>query len=120
LIGARIRQTDPQLLYGKGYDHCFILRDGNRAMPRLAARACHPKSGRVLEIFTTQPGLQFYTGNHLNGSVAGRDGAYRQSAGLVFEPQGFPDAPNREGFPNAILRPGIRYHEVIKYLFSTE
>jgi aldose 1-epimerase len=120
LIGERIRQADRQLLYGKGYDHYFILREGDPAIGRLATRIRHPQSGRILEIFTTQPGLQFYTGNNLNGAVAGRDGAYRQSAGLVFEPQAFPDAPNRAHFPTAILRPGIRYRQVIKYRFSTE
>ena len=74
----------------------------------------------MLEIFTTQPGTQFYTGNNLNGSVAGRGGAYRQSAGFAFEPQGFPDAPNQAKFPTTVLRPGATYREVIKYCFMTD
>lgn len=118
-IGARIRRADPQLLFGKGYDHYFVLppTDGDR--PRLAALVREPHSGRTLEILTTQPGTQFYTGNNLNGSVAGRGGAYRQSAGLAFEPQGFPDAPNRPEFPSTILRPGSTYRQSIGYRFTT-
>ncbi len=118
--GARIREADPQLLYGKGYDHCFVLKISDQRTPRLAARARHSESGRVLEIFTTQPGTQFYTGNNLNGSVAGRDGAYRQSAGFAFEPQGFPNAPNQPTFPTTVLRPGSTYREVIRYQFTTD
>lgn len=118
-VGARICQADPQLLFGKGYDHYFVLGNGHSGTPRIAARAVHPRSGRVLEIITTQPGTQFYTGNNLNGSVAGRGGAYRQSAGFAFEPQGFPDAPNQAKFPTTILRPGMTYREVIKYCFTT-
>jgi len=119
-IGAHIRQADPQLLYGKGYDHYFVLGKRHSGTPRLAARALHPQSGRVLEIFTTQPGAQFYTGNNLDGSVAGRGGAYRQSAGFAIEPQGFPDAPNQAKFPTTVLRPGATYREVIKYCFMTD
>jgi aldose 1-epimerase len=118
LIGARIREPDPQLLVGRGYDHYFILDESPAPMPRLAARLREPRSGRVLEILTTQPGLQFYTGNNLNGSVAGRGGAYRQSAGLAFEPQGFPDAVNQPGFPSTILRPRDIYRQVIGYCFT--
>jgi aldose 1-epimerase len=118
--GQRIRQADPQLLYGKGYDHYFILKNGAQATPRLAARAHDPKSGRRLEILTTQPGLQFYSGNNLNGSIAGRDDIYRQSAGLAFEPQGFPNAPNQVQFPTTILRPGTPYREVIEYRLTAD
>lgn len=116
--GARIRQTDRQLQFGKGYDHYFVL-SAERTL-RLAARVRHPRSGRVLEIRTTQPGLQFYTGNNLNGSVAGRGGAYRQSAGFALEPQGFPNAPNEPRFPSTILRPGMQYSEVIEYRITHE
>src|SRR3954453_472945 len=117
--GARIRQPDAQLLIGRGYDHYFLLHDVLDGKPRSAARAFDPTSGRVLDIWTTQPGLQFYTGNNLNGSAAGRGGIYRQSAGLAFEPQGFPDAVNHPEFPTTILRPGSRYHQVIGYRFTT-
>lgn len=118
--GARIRQADVQLLYGKGYDHYFVLAKGPGAAPRFAARARHPQSGRVLEVFTTQLGTQFYTGNNLNGAVAGRGGVYRQSAGFAFEPQGFPDAPNQAKFPTTIVRPGVTYREVIQYRFAID
>jgi aldose 1-epimerase len=120
LVGARIREPDRQILFGKGYDHYFVLRDASGSGPRLAARVREPSSGRVLEILTTQPGTQFYTGNNLNGSVAGRGGAYRQSAGLAFEPQGFPNAPNRPEFPSTILRPDRTYREAIGYRFAVD
>jgi aldose 1-epimerase len=114
----RIHQADEQLLNGKGYDHYFVLGKATGTTPRFAARARHPQSGRVLEVFTTQPGTQFYTGNNLNGSVAGRGGAYRQSAGFAFEPQGFPDAPNQAKFPTTVVRPGATYREIIQYSFT--
>lgn len=119
-IAARIREADPQLLHGRGYDHCFVL-DGDAGALRPAARARDPASGRVVEVLTTQPGLQFYSGNSLNGAVVGRGGvAYRQSAGFAFEAQNFPDAPNRPDFPSAVLRPGERYRQVIAYRFAVE
>lgn len=115
---ARIRLPDPQLVYGKGYDHYFILAPAEGCAPRLAARARDPASGRTLEIHTTQPGLQFYTGNNLNGTIAGRGGIYRQSAAFAFEPQGFPNAPNTPEFPSVVLRPGEVYRHGIGYRFS--
>jgi aldose 1-epimerase len=120
VIGSRISRADQQLLFGKGYDHYFILHDTTGDQLRIAARVYEPGSGRVLEVLTTQPGTQFYTGNNLNGSVAGRGGAYRQSAGLALEPQGFPDAPNRPDFPSTVLRPGSVYRQVIAYRFTTQ
>jgi len=117
-LEARIRQADPQLIYATGYDQCFVLGTGQAPAPRLAARALDPASGRIIEIHTTQPGLQLYTGNKLNGSVAGRGGViYRQSADFAFEPQGFPDAPHHPGFPSTILRPGEKYTAIIRYRF---
>ncbi len=116
---ARIRDPDEQLLYGQGYDHYFILPRAHGDAIRLAARAFDPSSGRVLEIHTTQPGLQFYTGNQLNGSVAGRGGIYRQSAGFAFEPQGYPDAAHHPQFPSTVLRPQQLYRECIGYRFGT-
>jgi aldose 1-epimerase len=116
-IGARIREADDQLFRGTGYDHCFVLRQ--RAGVELAARLRDPDSGRVLEIETDHPGIQFYTGNKLDGSVAGHGGViYRQSAGLAFEPQAFPDAPHHPDFPTTELRPGEAYHRTIRYRFS--
>ena len=118
-LGARIREADPQLLLGLGYDVCFALHGGEADQPRLAASARDPASGRGIEILTTQPGLQLYSGNMLNGSVVGRDGvAFRQSAGFAFEAQGFPDAPNHPEFPSAVLRPGMAYRQVIAYRFT--
>lgn len=117
-LGARIRQPDEQLLFGQGYDHYFVLAGRASIEPRLAARAYDAASGRMLELHTTQPGLQLYSGNHLYGSVAGRGGAYRQSAGFAFEPQGFPDAPHHPGFPSAVLQPGQTYRQRIGYRFS--
>lgn len=120
-IGSRIRQADKQLLNGQGYDHYFVLAASASGEPRLAARARDPTSGRVLEVYTTQPGTQFYSGNQLNGSVAGRGGViYRQSAGLAFEPQGFPDASNHANFPSTVLRPGKEYRQTIRYHFAAD
>ncbi len=119
-LGLRIRQSDEQLLYGRGYDHYFVLPSSSSASPQFAARARDPHSGRVLEIYTTQPGLQLYTGNQLNGSVAGRGGIYRQSGGLAFEPQGFPDAVNQPHFPSNLIYPQTPYHASIGYHFSVD
>lgn len=119
-LGSRIRQPDAQLLYGHGYDHYFVLSSRANASPQFAARAFEPHSGRVLEIYTTQPGMQLYTGNQLNGSVAGRGGIYRQSAGLAFEPQGFPDAVHQPHFPSNVIYPRTPYHASIGYRFSVE
>ena len=116
-IGARIRAADIQLRYGRGYDHYYILPQENAGALRPAMRAYAAKSGRALEILTTQRGIQFYTGNNLDGSAPGRGGLYRQSAGFAIEPQGFPDAPHQPGFPTTILRPGEAYHEEIVYRF---
>jgi aldose 1-epimerase len=118
-IGARIRENHEQLRYGRGYDHYFVLTEGGPE-PRLAARIHAAESGRILEILTTQRGVQFYTGNNLDGSARGRSGLYRQSAGFAFEPQGFPNAPNQPNFPSTILQPGEPYHEEIVYRFCTE
>jgi len=120
-LGARIRQSDCQLIYGAGYDHCFVLGSRPPAAPSLAARVRDPASGRVLEIHTTQPGLQLYTGNKLNGSVTGRGGViYRQSAGFALEPQGFPDAPHHPAFPSTILHPSETYIAIIRYRFTVD
>ncbi len=113
-LGARIRAPDAQLLIGRGYDHCFVLDDG----AALAASAFHATSGRLLEVFTSQTGLQFYSGNSLDGSVAGRSGAFRQTDGFAFEAQVFPDAPNRPSFPSTVLRPGETYRQTIAYRFT--
>ena len=119
-IGLRIRDgNDTQLRYCHGYDMNFVL-DGHPGALRLAARVEDPRSGRVLEVDTTAPAVQFYSGNFLNGTFAGKHGiVYRQGDAVVLEPQDFPDAPNHSNFPSATLEPGATYHNVIVYRFST-
>src|SRR6185312_10896093 len=118
-IGLRIRDgKDTQLRYCHGYDMNFVL-DGHPGTLRLAARVEDRRSGRVLEVYTTAPGVQFYSGNFLTGTFAGkRDIVYRQGDAVVLEPQDFPDAPNHPNFPSARLEPGATYHNVIVYRFS--
>jgi aldose 1-epimerase len=119
LLGSRIRQTDPQLFHGLGYDHCFVLGTNMPATPRQAVLVRDPVSGRILEIDTDQPGIQVYSGNKLNGAFAGHNALiYRQSAGLALEPQDFPDAPHHPNFPPTTLRPGELYRRVIRYRFT--
>lgn len=118
IIGARIRQDDEQMRRGRGYDHNFCLTPG--AGVRLAARVEASRSGRVLELSTNQPGLQFYSGNFLDGSAAGKGGRlYRQSDALCLEPQTWPDTPNRADFPSARLDPGQLYRHETVYRFLT-
>ena len=118
-IGLRIRDgNDAQIRYCHGYDMNFAL-DGRPGTLRLAARVEDPGSGRVLEVYTTAPGIQFYSGNFLSGTVIGKRGiAYREGDAIVLEPQDFPDAPNHANFPPATLDPGATYHNVIVYRFS--
>ncbi|WP_342727032.1 aldose epimerase family protein [Bradyrhizobium sp. B097] len=117
-IGARIRMNDEQLRLGRGYDHNFCLAVGTGL--RFAARLEAPHSGRVMELFTDQPGLQFYSGNFLDGSSAGKgDLLYRQSDALCLEPHAWPDTPNRPDFPPARLDPGQIYRRTAVYRFST-
>ncbi len=117
-IGARIREDDAQLRAGRGYDHNFCL--GISAQPRLAARVEATSSGRVMELLTNQPGLQFYSGNFLDGAAPGKYGRlHRQSDAFCLEPQAWPDAPNRRDFPSARLDPGETYRHVSIYRFST-
>jgi len=108
-IGARIGQEDPQLRNGQGYDHNFVLR-GRAERLAHAARLFDPTTGRVLDVDTTEPGLQFYSGNFLDGSITGKSArVYRQRYGLCLETQHFPDSPNQPAFPSTILRPGQEY-----------
>ena len=119
-IGRHIRDgREPQLLAGKGIDHNFVLNGPSGTM-RPIARVEDPKSGRVMEILSAQPGLQFYSGNFLDGTIVGKGGRiYRQGDAFVMEPQLFPDAPNQPGFPSARLDPGQTYVNRIVYRFST-
>lgn len=117
-IGARIRDDDQQLRHGRGYDHNFCL-GGDRTL-KLAARIAAPRSGRILELSTDQPGLQLYSGNYLDGTVAGKKGRlYRQSDAFCLEPQAWPDAPNRPDFPSARLVPGEVYRHQLVYRFMS-
>jgi aldose 1-epimerase len=120
LVGERIRDAHEQLRLRRGYDHNFCLRGGHAAAPRAVARVEHPASGRVMTLLTDQPGLQFYSGNFLDGSVAGKGARlYRQSDAFCLEPQTWPDAPNRPDFPSARLNPGETYRHVSVFQFST-
>lgn len=121
-IGARIRDGgDEQLIYGQGYDHNYVLRGGAAREPKLAARLEDPGSGRVLELLTNQPGLQFYSGNFLDGALAGKGGRiYRQSDGVCLEPQLFPDTPNQPAFGSARLNPRDTYHNIIVFRLSAD
>ena len=117
-IGARIRDDHPQIRTGRGYDHTFCLGPAS-AEPRFAARLTAPTSGRVLELFTNQPGLQVYSGNFLDGSTAGKGGRlYRQSDAICLEPHKWPDTPNRPDFPTAQLLPGEVYRHTTLYRFT--
>ncbi len=121
-IGARIDQKDNvQLRYGNGYDHNFVLntRGSSVAEPRFAARVTEPTTGRTLEIYTTEPGLQFYSGNFLDGSITGKAGSvYRFRYGLALETQHYPDSPNHPNFPSTILRPGQQYRSRTVFQFG--
>ncbi len=117
-VGARIDLDDAQLNFGGGYDHNWVLnnQDGQLA---LAAGVYEPTTGRALEIYTTHPGVQFYTGNSLDGTITGKDGAvYRKRAGFCLETQHFPDSPNQPNFPSSILKPGEEYKQITVFQFS--
>ncbi len=118
-IGAHIKDQNEQLKLGNGYDHNFVLNSSGQ-LSTAAAKVEEPKSGRVLEVFTTQPGVQFYTGNFLDGKMHGVGGTYRFRSALCLETQHFPDSPNRASFPSTVLHPGEQYHETTIYRFSTE
>lgn len=116
-IGERIHDAHPQLDFGRGYDHNFVLNKPAGRGATLAARLQHAASGRVLELHTQEPGVQFYSGNFLDGSLCGKGRTYGLRSGLCLEPQHFPDSPNQPTFPNTILRPGEEYATVSKYKF---
>jgi aldose 1-epimerase len=115
-IGARIGQNDEQLVFGKGYDHNWVL---NGSGMKKAAEVYDPKSGRVMEVLTEEPGLQFYTGNFLDGTIHGKGGkVYGHRAAFCMETQHFPDSPNKPSFPTTELKPGQTYHTTTVYRFS--
>ncbi len=118
-IGTRIDQDDEQVKFGKGYDHNWVLDNAGPAL-HSAAFAYDPKSGRTLEVLTTEPGIQFYTGNFLDGTIHGKDGkVYNHRYAFCLETQHFPDSPNHPKFPTTELKPGHRFHSVTIFKFST-
>src|SRR5215467_12986877 len=120
-IGARIDANDEQIKLGGGYDHNFVLRRKPGAVLSLAARVTEPDSGRIMEVWTTEPGVQFYTGNFLDGSAHAKGGVpYTKRAAFCLETQHFPDSPNQTKFPSVVLSPGARYHTTTVYKFSAQ
>jgi galactose mutarotase-like enzyme len=118
VIGSRINQDDEQLKNAKGYDDNWVL-DKLAGQFAEAAEVYDPSSGRILAVWTTQPGLQFYTGNFLDGSIRGKDGkVYGHRAALCLETQHFTDSPNQSSFPTTELKPGQKYHHVTEFRFS--
>jgi len=119
-IGARIDDNYDQLVLGHGYDHNFVINRKGAGL-ELAARVYEPTSGRVLEVLTTQPGVQFYSGNFLDGTVTGKQGhVYKRRYGFCLETQHFPDSPNHPDFPSAILKPGETFLSKTVFKFSTK
>jgi aldose 1-epimerase len=116
-IADRIDDDYEQLEYGHGFDHNWVLNRSGDELP-FAARVSEPISGRVMEVSTTEPGVQFYTGNNLDGSITGKGGrTYEPRSGFCLETQHFPDSPNQPGFPSTIIRPGDTYRSETVYRF---
>lgn len=119
-IGDRIDEDDEQLRFAGGYDHNWVV-NGEPGELRLAARVSEPSTGRVMEVYTTQPGVQFYAGNMMPQEMPGRGGqTYKWRSGLCLETQHFPDSPNQPGFPSSVLKPGEKFHEVTVFKFDIE
>ncbi len=119
-IGTRINDPDPQLQFGPGYDHNWVINKPTGDLG-LQARVYEPTSGRVMEVWSTEPGLQFYAGNFLDGTIKGKGGvAYQRRTGFCMEPQHYPDSPNKPMFPTTELKPGETYKNTIIYKFSAK
>lgn len=117
-IGLRIESDDEQMKLGKGYDHNYVLSKPEGQLG-LAARVYEETTGRLMEVYTTEPGMQFYTGNFLDGKITGKGGwKYERRNGFCFEPQRFPDTPNKPNFPTAVLKPGEVYKHTLVYKFA--
>lgn len=122
VIGSRINDNNQQLKYAGGYDFNWVLNKREKPTAALgeAAEVYDPTSGRVLSVWTTQPGIQFYTGNFLDGTITGKDGkVYVHRGALALETQHYPDSPNQPKFPSTELKPGQRYHQLTEFRFST-
>ena len=119
-LGSLLRAADEQIVRAQGYDHCLVLDRAADSAPSLAARVHDPGSGRVLEVWTDQPGVQLYSGNFLDATLVGKSGrVYRQGDALCLETQHFPDSPNQPAFPSTVLRPGETFRSTTELRFST-
>lgn len=118
LIGKDINGEHVQISRGGGYDHCWVLNKESEQSLSLAARVSEPSSGRTLEVYTTEPGVQFYTGNFLDGSLTGKRGKLNKRAGFCLETQHYPDTPNQSHFPSTLLKPGEHYESTTVFLFG--
>jgi aldose 1-epimerase len=119
-IGVRINSDDEQIKFGNGYDHNWVVNKPSGQLG-LMARVYEPGTGRVMEVWSPEPGLQFYTGNYLDGSITGKDGkVYQRRTAFCMEPQHYPDSPNKPQFPTTELKPGETYHNTIIYKFSVQ
>ncbi len=120
-IGARVNEKDEQLTFGNGYDHNWVVNQKKEGELTLAARVTEPTTGRVLEVLTTEPAVQFYGGNFLDGTIIGKNGTvYQSRSGFCFEPQHYPDSPNQPQFPSVVLKPGQTYSNTIIYRLSAK
>jgi len=120
-IGKNISADDEQVRFGNGWDHCFVLNKPKPGELTLCARVTEPTSGRVMEMFTTEPAVQFYSGNFLDGSSVGKGGkVYKFRYGFCLEAEHYPDSPNKPDFPSSIVRPGDTYRQTTIYKFSTK
>lgn len=119
-IGSRINEPDEQLIYAHGYDHNYILNTKGD-INTVACKVVEPESGRTMEVFTNEPGVQFYSCSHLDGSISGKKGIkYGRSSALCLETQHYPDTPHHPEWPTVVLRPGEKYHSVCIYKFGVE
>jgi aldose 1-epimerase len=119
-IGARINDKFEQLAFGKGYDHNWVLKNYSKGKLRKAAEVYEQKSGRLMTVYTDQPGLQFYSGNFLDGTAKGKGVSYQLRTGLCLEAQCYPDSPNKPEFPSVTLKPGEVYQQTTIYQFTTK
>lgn len=118
-IGQDINADNQQIKYGGGYDHCWVFDKGISKIPEKVGSLYHPETGRLVEVFTTEPAVQFYTGNFLDGSLTGKDGIkYEYRSAVCLETQHYPDSPNQPDFPSVVLRPGQTYQTVTEYKFG--
>lgn len=119
-VGERIEDNHQQLINGSGYDHCYILNKEEAGELSLAATCADPKTGRIMEVYTTEVGLQLYTGNFLNGFTGAHGATFPKRSGICFEAQCFPDTPNKAHFPSAVLLPEDEYQQITIYKFDVE